>query len=120
MIAQRDLVEPGFAGNWDGDRIFEAARFANEMQYQHIAFEFFVRRMSPNVTAFEDYQVELNPNITAEFSQAVFRLGHSMLSSTIQTVNAANQLDETSNSLFDAFLNPLFLRSNSSPIASRA
>ena len=105
MIAQRDLIEPGFAAQWTGEMIFEAAKLGNEMQYQHIVFEFFARRMSPNITAFAEYQVELNPNITTEFSQAVFRLGHSMLTDTVDMVDAADQ--GTSMSLITAFLNPL-------------
>ena len=119
MIAQRDQIQPGFAAQWTGEMIFEAAKLANEMQYQHIVFEFFARRMSPNITAFAEYQVEINPNITAEFSQAVFRLGHSMLTDTVDVVNAADQ--GTSISLVDAFLNPLDLRRHwVPPTSSRA
>jgi Ca2+-binding RTX toxin-like protein len=104
MIAQRDQIQPGFAAQWTGEMIFEAARLANEMQYQHIVFEFFARRMSPNIDAFAEYDVQLNPNITAEFSQAIFRLGHSMLTDTVDVMNAADQ--GTSMSLVSAFLNP--------------
>ena len=74
------------------------------MQYQHIVFEFFARRMSPNITAFAQYQPEINPNITAEFSQAIFRVGHSMLTDTVDLVDAADQ--GVSISLVQAFLNP--------------
>jgi Ca2+-binding RTX toxin-like protein len=104
MIAQREQILPGSAAQWTGDMIFDAAKIANEMQYQHVVFEFFARRMSPNITAFAQYQVEINPNITAEFSQAVFRLGHSMLTDTVDAVDAAN--NKTSMSLVQAFLNP--------------
>lgn len=103
-IAQRDQIAPGFASQWTGEMIFEAAKLVNEMQYQHIAFEFFGRRMSPNITAFAAYQVELNPNITAEFSQAIYRLGHSMLTDTVDATDPANNL--ASISLVQAFLNP--------------
>lgn len=105
MIAQRELIQPGFAAQWTGEAIFEAAKLANEMQYQHIVFEFFARRMSPNIEAFAEYQPEINPNITAEFSQAVFRLGHSMLTDTVDITNAADQ--GISMTLIAAFLNPL-------------
>ncbi|MEG2961407.1 MAG: peroxidase family protein, partial [Janthinobacterium sp.] len=32
-------------GSWNGERIFQAARFATEMQYQHLVFEEFARKM---------------------------------------------------------------------------
>ena len=105
MIAQREQLQPGYAAQWTGEMIFEAAKLANEMQYQHIVFEFFARRMSPNITAFAQYQPEINPNITAEFSQAVFRLGHSMLTDTVDMTNAAGQV--SSATLVNAFLNPV-------------
>ena len=107
MITQRDQIQPGFAAQWTGEMIFEAARLGNEMQYQHIVFEFFARRMSPNITAFAEYQVELNPNITTEFSQAVFRLGHSMLTDTVDAVSAdGSTAPGISMTLVEAFLNP--------------
>jgi Ca2+-binding RTX toxin-like protein len=106
MIAQRDQIQPGFQAQWTGEMKFEAAKLANEMQYQHIVFEFFARRMSPNITAFAEYQVEINPNITTEFSQAVFRLGHSMLTDTVDAVGADGSGQTDSMTLVEAFLNP--------------
>ena len=38
--------------NWDGERLFQAARFVTEMQYQHLVFEEFARRIQPNVDPF--------------------------------------------------------------------
>ena len=105
LIFQQDLISPGFAGEWSREMVFEAAKIANEMQYQHIAFEFFARRLSPNITAFAEYQPDINPNITAEFSQAIYRLGHSMLTEDVGIVNAADQ--GVSVTLIEAFLNPI-------------
>ena len=34
--------------DWDGSRLFQAARFVTEMQYQHLVFEEFARRVQPN------------------------------------------------------------------------
>jgi Ca2+-binding RTX toxin-like protein len=104
LIAQQDQITPGFAAQWDGTQIFQAAKLVNEMQYQHIVFEEFARRVSPNILEFANYNVELNPNITAQFSQAIFRLGHSMLTDTVSMVNGADQASEIS--LVQAFLNP--------------
>jgi Ca2+-binding RTX toxin-like protein len=104
-IAQQDQIQPGFAASWDGARIFEAAKIVNEMQYQHMVFEEFARRMSPNIDAFANYNVDLNPNLTAEFSQAVFRLGHSMLTDTVHMTDAAGGVSDMT--LISAFLNPV-------------
>lgn len=105
LIQQQNQITPTFAAQWDGDKIFEAAKFANEMQYQHMVFEEFARRISPNVTAFAQYDITLNPNITSEFANAVYRLGHSMLTDTVDMVNGADQ--KTGLSLVTAFLNPV-------------
>jgi len=93
---------------WNGERLFQAARFATEMQYQHLVFEEFARKMQPMVDVFlapEGFDTSINPAIVAEFAHAVFRVGHTMLPETVQ------RLDPNFNSndiaLIDAFLNPL-------------
>ncbi len=36
------------ASGWDyGERLFQAARFVTEMQYQHLVFEEFARKLVP-------------------------------------------------------------------------
>src|SRR5690606_40139529 len=37
---------------WDGARLFQAARFVTEMEYQHLVFEEFARKMQPDIDAF--------------------------------------------------------------------
>jgi hypothetical protein len=32
---------------WNGERLFRAARFGTEMQYQHLVFEEFARKVQP-------------------------------------------------------------------------
>ncbi|MBQ0823847.1 cadherin-like domain-containing protein [Microvirga sp. HBU67558] len=91
---------------WDGERLFQAARFTNEMEYQHLVFEEFARKMQPDVDAFVfEPSVDINPAIFAEFAQAVYRFGHSMLNETIDTISVNGQ--QVSMKLFDGFLNPL-------------
>jgi Ca2+-binding RTX toxin-like protein len=91
---------------WDGERLFQAARFTNEMEYQHLVFEEFARKMQPDVDAFVfEPSVDINPAIFAEFAQAVYRFGHSMLNENIDTISVNGQT--VSMKLFDGFLNPL-------------
>src|SRR3954471_9884895 len=94
---------------WNGSRLFQAARFVTEMQYQHLVFEEFARKMVPAVRPFHVYSPDINPAIPAEFAAATYRFGHSMLDDTVARTNvdpltgakSANDI-----SLLDGFLNP--------------
>jgi Ca2+-binding RTX toxin-like protein len=91
--------------NWDGERLFQAARFTTEMQYQHLVFEEFARKIQPDVDAFVfNPSMDINPAIFAEFAHVVYRFGHSMLNETVDSIDADG--NATSMDLFTAFLNP--------------
>lgn len=91
---------------WDGGRLFQAARFSTEMQYQHLVFEEFARKVQPDVDLFIiQPDVEINPAIFAEFANVVYRFGHSMLNQTVDRTYADGS--EGDIDLFQAFLNPL-------------
>lgn len=91
---------------WDGARLMQAARFSTEMQYQHLVFEEFARKVQPDVDLFMvQPDVELDPAIFAEFANVVYRFGHSMLNQTVDRTYADGTQDNID--LFDAFLNPL-------------
>ena len=97
------------AGWGYGERLFQAARFVTEMQYQHLVFEEFARTLVPSINIFQgdgiNFQSDTNPAITAEFAHQVYRLGHSMLTESIE--RTWDDGDQESISLFDGFLNPL-------------
>jgi hypothetical protein len=93
---------------WDGERLFQAAKFATEMQYQHLVFEEFARTMQPQVDAFlapNGFDTTINQAIVAEFAHTVFRLGHSMLVESIDRL-APNFVSHDI-TLITAFLNLL-------------
>ena len=92
------------AGGWNGERLFQAARFVAEMEYQHLVFEEFGRKVQPALDPFHVYHTEINPAVRAEFAHAVYRFGHSMLTETISRTNADGS--DNSISLLDGFLNP--------------
>jgi hypothetical protein len=110
------------AAGWNGERLFQAARFVTEMEYQHLVFEEFARKVQPAINPFEPFaftQTEINPAIKAEFAHAVYRFGHSMLTETISrrnedtagpngTFGDADDVRGTQNdiSLLKGFLNP--------------
>ena len=95
------------ADGWNGERLFQAARFITEMEYQHLVFEEFARKVQPLINPFEAFafnQTDVDPAITAEFAHAVYRFGHSMLVEDIPRVNADGSRNDIP--LLDGFLNP--------------
>ncbi|WP_458781291.1 peroxidase family protein [Arthrobacter sp. D3-16] len=119
-LAEWKLAEG--ADGWNGERLFQAARFVTEMEYQHLVFEEFARKIQPALNIFEPFafaQTDINPAVSAEFAHAVYRFGHSMLTETISRRNedspGADNVFGTSDdvrgsqndiSLLEGFLNP--------------
>jgi Ca2+-binding RTX toxin-like protein len=92
-----------------GGRLFQAARFVTEMEYQHLVFEEFARKIQPAVRPFHVYHSDINAAIPAEFAHAVYRFGHSMLDDTVartreDPVTGAKIGNDVS--LLTGFLNP--------------
>ncbi len=98
---------------WDGERVFQAAKFGTEMQYQHLVFEEFARKIQPNINVFlvpDGFDITLDPSIVAEFAHVVYRFGHSMLTETIDRFDPTFTEDHIS--LIQGFLNPLQFENN--------
>jgi len=99
------------AATWTDEEFFQAAKLVTEMEYQHIVFGEFARKLSPNINAFAGYDVTIDAAISAEFAHAVYRFGHSMLADDVQiegynpVTGIANGTDK-SMGLIQAFLNP--------------
>ncbi|HUR85105.1 MAG TPA: peroxidase family protein [Solirubrobacteraceae bacterium] len=98
-------VSPGV---WNGERLFQAARFVTEMQYQHLVFEEFARKVQPQINLFAGYDSEIDPAIVSEFANTVYRFGHSMLTETVGRKTPAGA--DYDIGLIPAFLNPLEFR----------
>ncbi len=99
----------GTPDGWNGERLFQAARFVTEMEYQHAVFEEFARKVQPAVRPFHVYTPDVNPAVKAEFAHAVYRFGHSMLDDTVARTNvnpATGAKSDNSIPLLQAFLNP--------------
>ena len=110
-IAQWEAAapEPPAGSGWTyGERLFQASRFVTEMQYQHLVFEEFARKVAPSINPFIgdgiNFVSNLNPAISAEFAHQVYRLGHSMLLENIARTNADGSNNDIP--LLDGFLNP--------------
>src|SRR5215213_120017 len=117
--AERTAWQTVGAAGWDyGERLFQAARFVTEMEYQHLAFEEFIRKVQPMVNLFGEggtgYRTDINPAISAEFAHAVYRFGHSMLTESVDRSGTQGNIP-----LLDAFLNPpAFLAGEPDPEAA--
>ncbi|HEV7437634.1 MAG TPA: peroxidase family protein [Pseudorhizobium sp.] len=92
---------------WDGERLFQAAKFGTEMQYQHLVFEEFARKVQPTINTFlvpDGFDTMMDPSIFAEFAHVVYRFGHSMLTESIDQFDASFNPNHVS--LIQGFLNP--------------
>ena len=94
---------------WDGERLFQAGRFVTEMEYQHLVFEEFARKIQPDIDVFVfEPSVDIDPAITAEFAHVVYRFGHSMLTEDVARITMENGVPVSRDmGLIEAFLNPL-------------
>ncbi|MFN7130441.1 MAG: peroxidase family protein [Myxococcales bacterium] len=98
---QADGIQPL---EWNGERLFQAARFGTEMQYQHLVFEEFARKVQPEVDVFTGYDTSIDPAIMAEFAHVVYRFGHSLLTETVARTSADGTRSDIG--LIEAFLHP--------------
>jgi len=113
VVARRPLID---AEGLNGERIFQAAKFGTETEYQHIVFEEFARYVAPAVHAAGGVNVHIDAAITSEFANVVYRFGHSMLDENIPLyqlgpdgkplMGANGQPLMTQEGLIAAFTNP--------------
>jgi len=109
LLTKNPVIPAAFKTEWTGERKYQAARFIMEMEYQHMVYDEFARRIAPELPVFITYNPSVNAQITAEFASAVYRLGHSMLNETIARSNPGQFYDPSNNqdvSLITAFTNP--------------
>lgn len=93
---------------WDGERLFQSAKFTTEMQYQHLVFEEFARKIQPQINPFvvpDGFDVTIDPSIVAEFAHVVYRFGHSMLTESIDRFDP--NFNPQDIGLIEGFLNPV-------------
>ncbi|EAS51309.1 putative hemolysin-type calcium-binding peroxidase protein [Aurantimonas manganoxydans SI85-9A1] len=106
--------------DWDGERVFQAARFGTEMQYQHLVFEEFARKIQPAIDPFVfNSSTDIDPSIFSEFANVVYRFGHSMLTETVARTNIHDGSADNIG-LIQAFLNPVEFTKNSTVSADEA
>jgi hypothetical protein len=94
---------------FDGEQIYQRARRIVGAQMQAITYnEFLPVLLGPNAIApYRGYKRNVNPSISNVFSTAIYRFGHSALSSTLLRLNKAGNVIRHGNlPLRDAFFDP--------------
>jgi Ca2+-binding RTX toxin-like protein len=130
LLPGADLSDGIQDSEWNGERLFQAARVFTEMQYQHLVFEEFARKLQPSIDLFINIDMSINPAIFAEFAHVVYRFGHSMLTETVDRFDAnftaigaggVVGADQQQIGLIAAFLNPVeFVASGADAIDATA
>lgn len=92
---------------WDGERLFHASKLITEMEYQHLVFGEFARKVQPLIKPFVAYDPTIRPDISGEFAHAVYRYGHSQLNETVDRTSAGGTANDLQVPLLYAFLNPV-------------
>lgn len=111
LVAERDLTiaTPDNNVNNENDFLYEAARKIVGAQIQKITYGEFIPVLlgADLTTSYTGYDTEVNADISNEFSAAAFRLGHTMLPSSLLRVNDnGTQRSVTEVQLRNAFFNP--------------
>ncbi|MEO1130151.1 MAG: peroxidase family protein [Planctomycetota bacterium] len=98
-----------------GDEVFEHARAIVAAEMQAITYrEFLPLLLGPDaLPPYVGYRPDVNPGIANEFATAGYRVGHTMLSSTIRRLSSDMQeAPEGHIALLDAFFNPAEITDN--------
>ncbi|GGA18361.1 peroxidase family protein [Okeania sp. KiyG1] len=69
------------------EQIYQRARKIVGAQMQKITYDEFLPALGVTLDPYTGYDSTVNPNISTEFSTAGFRLGHTLVSSTLQHLN---------------------------------
>ncbi|NES64741.1 MAG: peroxiredoxin [Okeania sp. SIO2D1] len=69
------------------EEIYQRARKIVGAQIQKITYDEFLPALGVTLDPYDGYDSTVNPNISTEFSTAGFRIGHTLVSSTLQHLN---------------------------------
>ena len=101
-------VEKNKHPGWNDERVYQQARKKLIAYYQKIIFSDWLPSLGVNLPTYSGYKETVNPQISNEFSSAAFRMGHTLINSTlIRMDNAGKEIKSGNISLRDAFFNPL-------------
>jgi hypothetical protein len=105
LVTEFEEANPG----WDAETLYQEARRIVEAEMQAITYNEFLPKLigEDALNAYDGYDMNVNPEIANIFSTAAYRLGHTMLSSTVHRTDEDGSENEFGDlSLKDAFFRP--------------
>ena len=93
--------------DWNDEQIYQYARKMVGGIFQNIVFNEWLPAAGVELPPYGGYKPNINPQISNVFSAAAFRLGHTLLNSTIRRIdNDGNVIPQGNLSLKDGFFHP--------------
>ena len=93
--------------DWSDEEIYQKARKIVGAELQSIVYNEWLPAMGLRIRPYQGYDPEVNPSILNVFSAAAFRLGHTMINSTLLRVdNECEEIPAGHLSLKDVFFDP--------------
>jgi len=108
-IAAKDYAYADLSDAVIDEQIYQKARVLVSAQLQHITYDEFLPALlgKDAIGEYKGYDVSIDPSIANEFSTAAFRIGHTMLSDSIQRLDeSGHEIAEGNLELRDAFFRP--------------
>lgn len=104
LAGQIQTANPG----WTDEQVYQEARKLVGAEIQQITYnEFLPALLGQSLPAYSGYNNNVDPTIANSFSTAAYRIGHTMLSPTLQRLNDdGSPIPEGALSLADSFFNP--------------
>lgn len=94
--------------SWNDEQLYQHARKIVGGQIQNIVYSEWLPTMGVDLPAYSAYDPAVDPRIMNVFSAAAFRMGHTLLNSTILRLdNDGNEIPAGNLQLQEAFFNPL-------------
>lgn len=112
IAAQRGWTDPTAD---QSEALYDAARAQVEAIMQAVTFNDWLPKLVGEgaIAAYSGYESDVDPSIAAEFSTAVFRVGHTLLSSTLARIDETGaEIGAQPLALRDAFFNNAPLEQN--------
>ncbi len=93
---------------WDDEQLYQKVRKIVGALMQAITYEAWLPAMGVHLPSYTGYNDQIDPGISNVFSAAAYRLGHTLLNSTIVRMDNDGEIIPQGNlSLKDAFFNPM-------------
>ncbi len=98
--------------SWTDAQLYDKARRVVGALIQSVVYEQWLPTMGVHLPAYTGYDATVNSNISNEFSAAAFRMGHTLLNSTIRRIDIGGEDIIPAMTLAEAFFNPFDIATN--------